>query len=110
MTEAGSHQSPKENRINPLSSENKSLRQLLHQQNTYIWAWHKNSYHIDVDQHFREKLGLEKEDEQLAQQLYQILHTSDKIKWLRFIVNLRHEKPINPFEIRFRHTAGNHIR
>jgi len=109
MTEAGSHQSPKENRINPLSSENNSLRQLLHQQNTYIWAWHKNSYHIDVDQHFREKLGLEKENEQLAQHLYQILHSSDKIKWLRFIVNLRYERPIIPFEIRFRHAAGNHI-
>ncbi len=105
MTEAEFHRGHRENTKKIIRAESDSLRQLLHQQATYIWLWEKDSSHIEVDHHFREKLGIEDCNETLADRLYQILHPSDRIKWLRFIVQLRQEKAVQPFEIRFQHAS-----
>ena len=103
-----------ENQLKPeenqdFASVDHNLRKLLHQQATYIWTWNKDSLHIEVDQHFFNKIGISSAKNSLAQKLYEILHPEDKTTWLRFIVKLRQKININPFDIRFQHTSGNYI-
>jgi PAS domain S-box-containing protein len=79
--------------------ELEALRDLLHQQNTYIWKWDSQKTRVEIDELFYQKLHISPDSSNLTSQILSLVHPEDKMKWLRFIVNLKNLSPIETFEI-----------
>jgi len=89
--------------------ELETLRDLLHQQNTYIWKWDFEKELIELDELFYQKLNIKRDIENLTAQILSLVHVQDKLKWLRFIVSLRKSWDIQNFELRIKDASNKYI-